>query len=453
MKHLKQLSRPDDLAYVLFTSGSTGTPKGVMQTQRNVLHHARTYIESLQITADDRLTLLSHYGFDAAVMDIFGALLSGACLYPLDLRDEDYTGETLDRIGEHRMTLLHSTPTVFRHLMRNKVCRHDLTCVRAVVLGGEEALATDFASFRRQFAPPTLFVNGLGPSESTLALQFFAEHGTRLPGNVVPVGSPVAGCEVVLLDEEGNEAGISGELAIRSKHVSAGYWNQPDLTSKRFIPQDDGRVLYRTGDRGRYLPDGRLVFIGRIDDQVKVRGHRIEPGEVEAAVISAGAERCAVVLVEDRLVAYVVGELEVATLRTKLQDALPDYMVPSAYVFIDELPLTPNGKLDKKALPKPAIARDESEVYVAPRNDIEERLVRIWSDVLGVERIGIHDDFFAMGGHSLLAAQLVSRVTDSMQVGLPIRRLFDTPTVAGIAEHVETLQWGVESFKPEILIQ
>jgi len=186
------------------------------------------------------------------------------------------------------------------------------------------------------------------------------------------------------------------------------------------------------------------VFIGRVDDQVKVRGHRIEPGEIEAAALTvSGVERCAVVLRDERLVAYLVGTAETAEVRRALQAQLPEYMVPSAYVVIDELPLTPNGKLDKNALPAPALTRDEREEYVAPRSEVEQQLAAIWADVLGVDRVGVHDDFFALGGHSLMAAQLVARVTDTLQVGLPIRRLFDSPTVAGLAEHVETLQWAL----------
>jgi acyl-coenzyme A synthetase/AMP-(fatty) acid ligase len=422
------------------------------------LHHVRVYSNALHLNHNDRLTLLANFGFDAAVMDIFAALLNGACLYPLRIRDEEYTGELLDRMGEQQLTVLHATPTVFRHLMRNKVCRHDLGCIRMVVLGGEETTAEDFALFRRQFAPPTLFVNGLGPSESTLALQFFADHGTRLPGHAVPVGLPVDGMNVELINADGSEAGIYGELVLCSAYVSTGYWQQPELTAERFIADSDepGVFRYHTGDRARYLPDGRLVFMGRVDDQVKVRGHRIEPGEVETALMGiAGVERCAVVLREERLVAYVVGQIDPSTLRSALSTVLPDYMVPGAFVQLDELPLTPNGKLDRKALPQPATMRDESAEYVAPRNEIEVQLVRIWAEVLGLTEqgegempLGVHDDFFALGGHSLLAAQLVARITDSMRVGLPIRRLFDTPTVAGIAEHVETLRWALGTDEP-----
>ncbi|MCP4465441.1 MAG: amino acid adenylation domain-containing protein, partial [Halieaceae bacterium] len=426
---------PDDLAYILFTSGSTGTPKGVMQTHRNVLHHVRSYTNALHINSKDRLTLLSSYGFDAAVMDIFAALLNGACLSLFDVKEES---DLLASVQADKISIFHSTPTVFRLMCAEAVALPQT--IRLVVLGGEEAQATDFELFRRTAAKDALFVNGLGPSESTLALQFFADHGARLPGNVVPVGLPVTGTEVLLLNEDGSAAGISGELAIRSRYVSKGYWNQPELTRERFIPDpaDPELVLYRTGDKARYLPDGRLVFTGRVDDQVKVRGHRIEPGEVESAATAIeGVERCAVVMHDDCLVAYVVlaeaMQLEISLLRHELQTVLPEYMVPSAFVILEELPLAPNGKLDKKALPAPALMRDEREAYVEPRTKIEMQLVAIWSEVLGVERIGIHDDFFALGGHSLIATRVVARVRDLLGHALPLRALFNQPTVAGLA--------------------
>jgi amino acid adenylation domain-containing protein len=481
LKHqLASACSPDDLAYILFTSGSTGKPKGVMQNHRNVLHHVRTYSNALRISAEDRLSLFSTYGFDASVMDIFGALLNGACLCPLDIRSHEHPGELLDLMGytmatesanEHAgITVLHSTPTVFRFLMRHKVCRHDLSSVRLVVLGGEEARANDFALFKRHFAPPALFVNGLGPSESTLATQFFADHQTHLPGQIVPVGRAVSETDIVLLNEDGSRAGISGELAVRSCYVSVGYWQQPELTRERFIvdPTDDipGRRLYRTGDRVRMLPDGQLVYLGRIDGQVKVRGHRIEPGEIEAQLAAiTGVDRCVVVLRSDsidgrhadlRLVAYVVLQdedtaqsIDASLLRRNLRAVLPDYMVPQAIMLVDELPLLPNGKVARAALPAPDWTRDESQIYVQPRTETERQLAGIWADILGVPNVGIHDDFFELGGHSLMAAQLVARVTESLQVGLPLRRLFDTPTIAGIAEHVDALQWALHN-QPEL---
>jgi amino acid adenylation domain-containing protein len=463
----------DSLAYILFTSGSTGKPKGVMQTHRNVLQHIRTYSNALRIGTHDRLTLFSGYGFDAAVMDIFGALLNGACLYPVDIRNYAHPGELLDRLStavatdpqdtREGVTILHATPTLFRFLMRHKVCRHDLSTVRLVVLGGEEALASDFALFRRHFAPPALFVNGLGPSECTLAMQFFADHATRLPGQIVPVGLPVAATEIDIVSEDGKTAGICGELVIRSAYVSAGYWNQPELTQERFIPvADTGQVIYRTGDRVRRLPDGRLAYLGRMDSQIKVRGHRVEPGEIEAQLAALeGIDRCTVDLRSDsfdsrqaeaRLVAYIVKSSsdeqpapDRAELRRHLKAVLPDYMVPQAFVYLDEMPLLANGKVDRRALPPPDWGRDESRDFVAPRTATERQLASIWADILGVTQVSVHDDFFELGGHSLMAAQFVARVTDSLQVGLPLRRLFDAPTIASLAEHVDTLQWALQN--------
>ena len=444
------------LAYILFTSGSSGAPKGVMQTHRNVLHHIRTYTNALHLHADDRVSLLSPYGFDAAVMDIFGALLNGACLCPLDLRTEERVDDLLERLSLEAVTVLHATPTVYRYLLQQKKCRHDLSKVRLVVLGGEEARATDFELFKKHFAPPALFVNGLGPSESTLALQYFADHQTRLPGNVVPLGSPVADTEVRLLDEAGQPAGICGEIGIRSAYVTPGYWNAPALTRAALLPDPDGgdRPMYRSGDRARQLPDGRLVFVGRTDEQVKLRGHRIEPGEIEAALgLHPSVDRSVVVAREDvpgnaRLVAYVVTAPGQATepvaLRAHLKARLPAYMVPAAYVELAGLPLTANGKVDRGRLPAPVWERHTEQRYVAPRTPVEHTLVGIWAELLGVTKVGVHDDFFDLGGHSLLATQLMSRVSDSMQVGLPLRRLFDGPTVAAVAQHIEAIEWALQ---------
>ncbi|MEE4185726.1 MAG: amino acid adenylation domain-containing protein, partial [Gammaproteobacteria bacterium] len=444
----------DGLAYILFTSGSTGMPKGVLQSHRNVLHHAGVYADALQIRPDDRLTLFSAFGFDAAVMDIFGALLTGACLYPLDLRAEEYPGQTLDRISADRITLLHATPTVYRHLMRSRVCRHELDTVRAVVLGGERATSGDFDLFRKQFAAGTVFVNGLGPSESTLAAQFFANHDTRLPGGQVPVGKAVRATELLLLDAAGNPTSVEGELAVRSRYVACGYFGQPELTAARFIPVPGQPEMYtyKTGDRARRLPCGNLVFVGRTDDQLKVRGHRIEAGDIEAALTALDAVQRAAVVLRDtaaaeqaQLVAYVVGAGDAAAVRRQLRDMVPQYMVPDAIVFVPALPLTANGKLDRAALPEPRLDPTASEGYLAPRTDTERHLATLWADILGLPAVGVHDNFFEIGGHSLLAAQLAGRIHTSMQVVIPLRRLFDTPTIAQLADYIDTLRWAVEA--------
>jgi len=439
---------PDDLAYLLFTSGTTGEPKAVMQTHSNILKHIRSYSDALCIAPEDRLTWFATLGFDAAVMDVYGALLNGASLHPFELRAENYPGETLDRMSDAAVTVLHATPTVFRFLMRSKVCRHELDAVRAVVLGGEEAHRSDFELFRRQFAPPAVFVNGLGPSESTLAAQYFADHNSVLPGGMVPIGAAVAGTELQLLDESGNPTALQGELAIVSDGIAPGYWNDAALTARRFRRLDDGRTEYRTGDGARRLPGGQLVFTGRLDDQIKLRGVRIEPAEIEAVLARHEAVRDAVVILhrdsytgDARLVAYFTGTAEAAPLRRWLREQLPEFMVPSVCVALSELPLTANGKLDRRRLPEPGRAADETGGFVPPRTETEQQLARIWADVLGVAKVGVHDDFFDLGGHSLLAAQLTARVNESMQVTVPLRRLFDEPTVGAIAAHIDNMRW------------
>jgi len=443
---------PEQLAYVLFTSGSTGKPKGVMQTHANVMHHARAYCGSLGINSSDRLSLLSPYGFDAAVMDIYACLISGACLRPFDLKNEVHVGAVIAEIGGSDITVLHATPTVFRYLMRHKICRHDVTKVRAVVLGGEEAKVGDFEFFKKNFDEQAVFVNGLGPSECTVALQWLADHDTELTGGLVPAGQPVSGVEVLLLDEQQQVSAISGEIVIACDAVTPGYWQRDDLTADAFINQG-GKRWYRTGDRGRYLPDGNLLFAGRVDEQIKLRGHRIEPGEIEAALLDHERVDRAVVLLRNdlqgnaRLVSWVVAKkqqsVETGELREHIKGRLPRYMLPSAIEVLEGLPLTVNGKVDRKALPDPKWGRNEDRALVVPRNETEQQVAAIWRDVLAVPEIGVEDDFFELGGHSLLAMQLLARISDSLQVGLPLRKLFDGPTVADLAKAIDDVRWAV----------
>jgi len=443
---------PDSLAYILYTSGSTGTPKGVVQNHRNVLHFIRVYTNNLKIRPSDRLSLLSSYGFDAAVMDIFGALLNGATLVPRNVRDEGLLD--LPRwVADHGITIYHSTPTVFRFGFGSGNDGRDLSTVRLVVLGGEETRATDVDLFRGCFSPHCVFVNGLGPTESTVTLQHFIDPTTPLLRPAVPVGFPVEGTEVMLLDAAHRDVAVYGEIAIRSPHVAVGYWQQPELTAAAFLPDPDGgnRRIYLTGDLGRLLPDGSIEFVGRRDLQVKIRGFRVELGEVEAVLSQHPAVReCAVVARKDRtgtarLVAYVLpsdGERPtVEGLRAYLKEKLPDTMVPDALVVGESLPLTPNGKLDRHALPEvDESAIEPGAVVTAPRTPYEEILATLWCEVFGVNAISTHDDFFDLGGHSLLAMRLVSRIRSAFAVDLPLRSLFETPTIAGLSETIQTLK-------------
>ncbi|MBW3655509.1 MAG: amino acid adenylation domain-containing protein, partial [Gemmatimonadetes bacterium] len=441
---------PDAPAYSLSTSGSTGVPKGVVQSHRNVLRHIRTYANRLHLGAGDRLSLFSAYGFDAAVMDIYGALLSGATLCPVSLRGEaggDLPGEVVRR----GITVFHSTPTVYRHLAA-QLAGHDLSRVRLVVLGGEEVVPHDLELFRRHFAPGALFVNGFGPTECTIALQHFTDARTAKRGPV-PLGWAVEDVEVRLLNADGEpvETFATGEITVRAAHVALGYWRRPELTGAAFPPDPEGgaRRLYRTGDFGRLLPDGSIAFAGRRDGQVKIRGFRIETGEIESVLrADARVRECAVVAREDagekRLVAYVVAaegaEPSPADLRAQVRERLPDYMVPSAIVAVDALPLTPNGKLDRRALPAPPAPEAEPDAYVAPRTPGEEVLAGIFAEVLRAERVGVETSFFDLGGHSLMATRVVSRIRDALGVELPLRAIFEAPTVAELAGAVEALR-------------
>ena len=278
---------PDAIAYLLYTSGSTGQPKGVVQNHRNVLHHIRVYTNNLHIASGDRLALLASFNFDAAVMDVFGALLNGATLCLLDVRTHavERLAEWLQRC---RITIYHSTPTLYRTLLLALPDTRAFPDVRLVVLGGEEVVRRDVELYRRHFSPGCLFVNGLGPTESTVSFQHFIDQRTPLAGWTVPVGFAVPDTALVLLDPDGQPTPLRGEIGIRSAHVALGYWRRPTLTATAFLgdPAGGGPRIYRTGDLGRCAPDGTLEFLGRRDDQVKVRGFRIEPAEVEAAIDS-----------------------------------------------------------------------------------------------------------------------------------------------------------------------
>ena len=436
---------PDTVAYLLYTSGSTGKPKGVMQNHRNVLHHIRNYTNNLHICAEDRLTLLSSYGFDAAVMDIFGALLNGATLYPIDIKEEGF-GALYQQLVGQKITIYHSTPTVYRYFIGSLSSEKTLSFTRLVVLGGEEVFKKDVELYKKHFPPACLFVNGLGPTESTVSLQYFISQDTEIARTSVPVGYPVEDTEILLLNEAGKEVAIYGEIAIRSPHLALGYWQKTELTETSFLsdPTGGSRRIYRTGDMGRLLPDGKLEFVGRKDFQVKVRGFRIELGEIEVVLAQHPSVVETVVIAREdqlgdkQLVAYVVLNKKPAVtnneLRNFLRQKLPDYMIPSAFVSLDSLPLTPNGKIDRRALPAPDSERPVAEdSYVAPRNSIEEVLAGIWCEILGLKEVGIHDNFFELGGHSLLATQVMSRLRKVFEIEIPLRTLFESPTVEELA--------------------
>jgi amino acid adenylation domain-containing protein len=443
-------------AYILYTSGSTGKPKGVVQNHRNVLHFIRVYTNNLHIDSADRLTLLSSYCFDASVMDIYGALLNGATLYPMDLK-RDGLADLSEHLCTEKITIYHSTPTVYRYFIETLSERPEFPRLRLIVLGGEEVSRRDVELYRKHFSDGCIFVNGLGPTESTVSLQNFIDKRTTVSSESVPVGFPVEETEILLLSDAGKPVEIHGEIAIKSRHVALGYWRNVEATSAAFICCANGGDtcrMYKTGDLGRRLPDGSIRFEGRKDFQIKIRGFRVEMGEIEAVLCQHPLVRQSVVVARDgegrgrQLVAYVVLQTDQSPdeseLRIFLKKQLPEYMLPAAFVVLDALPMTESGKVNRRALPDP-IRFNLKPVAAAsaPPTDLEELLLPIWSEVLGVP-VGVTDNFFECGGHSLMAVRLFAQIEKRLGHRLPLATLFRAPTVAQLAAVIEddsTHQW------------
>ncbi|MCK4257390.1 MAG: amino acid adenylation domain-containing protein, partial [Halanaerobiales bacterium] len=451
--------KPDQIAYILYTSGSTGQPKGVIQNHRNVLHFIYNYTNNLHISYNDRLSQFSSYGFDAAVMDIYGALLNGATLYPYNIKEAGGLEGITAWLEEEKITIYHSVPTVFRYFTETLTGKEDFSAIRLIVMGGEAVIKKDIENYKYFFSDKAIFINGLGPTESTVTLQYFIDKNSQITTLAVPVGYSVEDTEVFLLAEDGKAVDVIykvGEIVYKSEHLSLGYWNRVEETERAFGPDPitgEGRV-YRSGDLGRYLPDGSIQFMGRRDHQVKIRGYRIEVNEIEEVLDQIEEiKECAVVAfkrdnLESYLVAYYVVEDQVADkakMKMILRDKLPEYMVPAYLIEIDKMPLTPTGKIDRRALPEPDETLYLAEDYVAPTNETEEKLAVIWSEILGIERVGITQNFFDLGGHSLKATSLVSRVYKELNVEIPLREIFKTPTIKELAEYINRTE--ITSFK------
>lgn len=438
---------PDTPFSLIYTSGSTGQPKGVLQNHRNVLDTIGKYANNLHICPDDRLALLASCSFNTSLLGIFGALLNGAAVHPFDLKAEG-VARLAAWLGEEEITIYHSVPTVFRQLLDTLTREARFPALRALCLGGEAVYRRDVERYRQHFGPECPLVHGFGSTELSMIRQFFVDGQTPLPDRLVPVGYPIEDREVLILDEGGKlvAAGETGEIVLRSRYLALGYWRRPELTRQAFLPDPDGGGLrrYHTGDLGRVTSDGCLTHLGRQDLQVKVRGHRIELPEVELALLELPGVREAVVtarenhLGELQLIAYVVATAapppEPSALRAGLAEKLPDYMVPSVFVPLDELPQTDTGKVDRRALPPPpAAGPSPGQPFAPPGTHIERELAEIWAEVLGLDRVGIHDDFLALGGDSLRATQVISRVQGLLGADIALRAFFEAGTIAEIA--------------------
>ncbi|MFH9550555.1 amino acid adenylation domain-containing protein [Streptomyces sp. NPDC017435] len=446
---------PQNLIYTIYTSGSTGRPKGVALTHENVVRLLARGQEHYAFAATDVWPLFHSYAFDVSVWEMWGALLHGGRLVVVPFAVTRSPEEFLDLLVDQGVTVLNQTPSAFRALTgaaRDGDPRIDRLALRAVVFAGEKLEVSELGPWAERIGlDRTALVNMYGITETTVHTTYRRLTDADLdPQSGNPIGRPLADLTVHLLDGNGELApiGVPGEIHVGGPGVARGYLGRPELTAERFVPDPYGPAgarLYRSGDLARRLPDGQLEFLGRADDQVKIRGFRIELGEIENALAAHEAVRDAVVLVREdtpgdvRLVAYVTADDDAAPapaqLRTLLAAALPEYMVPAAFVVLDRLPLTTNGKLDKRALPAPGQDAVGATAYVAPRTVVEERIAEVWQDVLGLDRVSVEDGFFELGGHSIRAVTLVGRLR-AAGYDLAVRDVFEYRTVARVAELV-----------------
>ena len=446
--------RDDALAYVMYTSGSTGEPKGTCVPHRAI---KRLVLETdyVHLGPGDRVAMVSNFSFDAATFEIWGALLTGATLVCLPTEVMLDPVAFARQLRVDRVTTMFLTASLFVRIAADAPWAFGT--VRDLLVGGERVDAGAVRAVLGSNAPQRL-LNAYGPTETTTFAAWYPIERVPERAMTVPIGRPIANTQLFVLDRYRQPApiGVIGELYIGGAGLARGYLNRPELTAERFVAHPfTPRPTPLPHRRPRPLrPDGNLEFLGRIDHQVKLRGYRIELGEIETVLRQHPAiADAAVTLREDRpgdrrLIAYLVPTTgHTATdMRGHAQQHLPDYMIPASFVTLDHLPLTPNGKVDHRALPAPHTTRpDLDHAYVAPRTDTERQLATIWTNVLGLDHIGIHDNFFALGGHSLLATQLVSRMREAFDLELPFDRLFDGPTVAEIAETIEALTWAASA--------
>ncbi len=445
---------PASLAYIIYTSGSTGKPKGVLVPHAAIANHCLVMRQYYQTTPADKVLEFASPVFDASLEQILVTLLAGATLV---MRDADIwpPADLSGKIAELGLTVL-NIPPAYWHQWAEEDARASAPVandqLRLVIIGGDVIHAESLAYWRQTPMKHARLINAYGPTETTITATTFEIPQDFRPGKTsssVPIGRPLPNRTVYILDGYGNPmpAGYYGELHIGGAGLARGYLNQPELSAQKFVRSPFSRepetCLYKTGDLARYLPDGNIEFVGRIDRQVKLRGFRIELGEIEALLKQHPQVKDAVVLLRGegaaaRLVAYLVpiegqtpdpGEIQVF-----LGRQLPTYMLPSNYVLLEALPLTPGGKIDRQALPLSNLASSgAARQHTPPRNPVEQELSELWARVLHVDQVGIYDNFFDLGGHSLLATQLISRLREAYQVDLPVRRLFEAPTVAGVA--------------------
>jgi surfactin family lipopeptide synthetase A len=448
---------PDSLAYIIYTSGSTGAPKGVTVTHSNLFYSnaARPLYYGDNVGS---FLLLSSFAFDSSVAGIFWTLTGGGTLVLPAAGEERDIDRLAALIASHRVTHTLALPSLYS-LLLDYAPSGALDSLRAVIVAGEACPPEMGAKHAARVSQAALF-NEYGPTEASVWASVY-----RLPADsaqsTVPIGKATANTLLYVLDRRGRPVpvGVPGELVIGGPGVVPGYWNRPELTAERFAPNllGQGRV-YRTGDRVRWLPDGNLEFLGRADNQVKVRGFRIELDEIENTLRQHETVSGALVIHKaGRLIAYLTAQPGTQpepalgeAIRAELARQLPDYMLPSALLWLDNFPRTPNGKIDRKNLPDPGAIEGRVEEFAAPATETERKIQAIWSDLLDARQVGVRDDFFMLGGHSLLMIQLVSRLRQAFDFPVPLNAVMDARTISAQAQRIETLRWNGAGSSPAV---
>jgi amino acid adenylation domain-containing protein len=459
---LASINNPSNLAYVIYTSGTTGTPKGILVEHKGVVNYTRWRLETLGLTAADVTLQPLSYCFDGFASNFFSSLLSGGTLYMIPASKRMEPAYIKEVIAEYKITNVSLVPGIYNYLMEGAESE-DLKSLRFVVLAGDRSTA-NLIKKSKQKAPHVRLLNEYGPTEASVTA---AGRPAIDETNPAIIGQPIYNVQIYILDNSFKPLPVNapGELYIAGAGVARGYLNNPELTKEMFLenPYKTGNRFYKTGDIGRWLPEGEIEFMGRTDRQVKIRGYRIELGEIERQLIFNKEIKEAVVIArenhrgdkaEDKYIcAYLVSnqekKIDISKLKLFLSKRLPDYMIPSHIIQIDKIPLNPNGKIDRKALPEPGIT--EADNYTAPSSELEKKLAHMWSEVLGVKKeiIGVETNFFQLGGHSLIAVTLVSQIYREFNVNVPLEQIFKMPFIKALAQYISKAKKGIyEKIEP-----
>lgn len=440
---LRDNARPESIAYIIYTSGSTGNPKGVVITHQAAVNTLVDINRKFEVTPADRHLGLSSLCFDLSVYDVFGAFAAGSTL--VQIPDQRDVKNLIRTVTEQRITIWNSVPAIMEMMVDNLAAGFRNESLRLVMLSGDWIPLSLPVKIKKHF-PNAAVISLGGATEASIWSIYYPIAGIQSEWRSIPYGKPLANQQMYVLNGDGQicPVGIRGELHIGGLGLAEGYYNDPDKTGAAFIRHPALGGLYRTGDYGVFREEEYIEFLGRKDSQVKIRGYRIELGEIEARLLEHPRVKEAVVVVRGNesgnkyVCAYLTaaGDLIAAELKSYLADRLPEYMIPAFLVMLEALPLTPNGKIDRKGLPEPVAGENTKTGYEAPRNTMEEDLAEIWREILGLDQIGIHDDFFDLGGHSLKAATLVARLHQKFNVELPLREVFKTPTIDQLARFI-----------------